>query len=487
MIYSSGKFDYYYDCSINKPMQKKNRKIQTYVLWLLDMLCATGAFWLATYLRYHNGEDFFVRELYSSVYASMLMLCTIIHFVFNQDKDFIKRGIIREAAIVLLYGILNTLGIITVAYLMHDPIGVSRYVLIMFFFLDLAITFFSRVAVKAYAKHIYRDELQLSKVIIIAEKDNMDRVVQHFETGLTYKVTGRIILDGDQVYGNINGNPISTTMDQLLSVMLPRSFDVVFINTPEHKPAELSQLICGIQDMGVECDYCLDLPDLGGRNSRFGIMGHYPVIMYSYDQMNPMALAVKRAVDIIGSLVGLAICGILFPFLAIAIKLDSPGPIFFEQTRIGRNGRRFKFYKFRSMRVDAEQQLSSLKDRNEVQGLMFKMENDPRVTRVGRFIRKTSLDEFPQFLNVLKNEMSLVGTRPPTEEEFEHYTEHYRRRLSMKPGITGLWQVSGRSEVKNFDDVVNWDLQYIDNWSLGLDARILLQTIAVVFTEKGAK
>lgn len=122
-----------------------------------------------------------------------------------------------------------------------------------------------------------------------------------------------------------------------------------------------------------------------------------------------------------------------------------------------------------------------------MQGLMFKMENDPRVTRVGRFIRKTSLDEFPQFLNVLKNEMSLVGTRPPTEEEFEHYTEHYRRRLSMKPGITGLWQVSGRSEVKNFDDVVNWDLQYIDNWSLGLDARILLQTIAVVFTEKGAK
>lgn len=306
-------------------MQKKNRQIQTYVLWLLDMACASIAFWLAAYLRYHNGNDFFMRELYNSMFTSLLLLCTIIHFVFNQDKDFIKRGIIREAAIVLLYGVLNTLGIITVAYLMHDPIGVSRYVLIMFFFLDLAISFFSRIAVKSYAKHIYRDELQLSKVIIIAEKDNIDRVIQHFETGLTYKITGRVILDGNLAYGNINGNPVSTTMDGLLNVMLLRSFDVVFINTPEHKPAELSQLISGIQDMGVECDYCIDLPDLGGRNLRIGIMGHYPVITYSYDQMNPMALVVKRIFDIIGSLIGLAICGILFPFLAIAIKLDSPG------------------------------------------------------------------------------------------------------------------------------------------------------------------
>ena len=191
--------------------------------------------------------------------------------------------------------------------------------------------------------------------------------------------------------------------------------------------------------------------------------------------------------DIIGGFVGLVLTGIITLFLAPAIKLDSPGPVFFSQTRIGKNGRRFKIYKFRSMYIDAEERLKDLQDQNEMSGLMFKMENDPRITKVGAFIRKTSLDEFPQFLNVLKGDMSLVGTRPPTESEFEQYNEHYRRRLSMTPGLTGLWQISGRSDIQDFDEVVKLDLQYIDNWSLTEDIRILLKTVYVVLFGKGAK
>ena len=196
---------------------------------------------------------------------------------------------------------------------------------------------------------------------------------------------------------------------------------------------------------------------------------------------------IKRLIDIIGSLAGLLITGIFYPFVALMIKLDSKGPVVFSQIRIGKNGRRFKIYKFRSMYTDAEERKKELSAQNEMQGLMFKIEDDPRITKVGKFLRKTSIDELPQFFNVLKGDMSLVGTRPPTEDEFEKYTPYYRRRLCMTPGLTGLWQVSGRSNVEDFDDVVKYDLHYIDHWSLSLDIKILFQTVLVVLFGKGAK
>ena len=154
---------------------------------------------------------------------------------------------------------------------------------------------------------------------------------------------------------------------------------------------------------------------------------------------------------------------------------------------IGKNGRRFKIYKFRSMYMDAEERKKELMEKNKMSGLMFKMDDDPRITKVGKFIRKTSIDEFPQFFNVLKGDMSLVGTRPPTEDEFKQYKARYKKRLAMKPGITGLWQVSGRSSITDFEDVVKLDVQYIENWSFGLDLKILLQTVLVVLKHDGAQ
>ena len=167
------------------------------------------------------------------------------------------------------------------------------------------------------------------------------------------------------------------------------------------------------------------------------------------------------------------------------IKRDG-GPAIFAQERVGTNGRKFKFYKFRSMRVDAEELKASLMKENTMEGGMFKVENDPRITPIGRFIRKTSLDELPQFWNVLKGDMSLVGTRPPTVDEYETYTPEQKKRLSFKPGITGLWQISGRSNIKNFDDVVKLDVAYIDEWTIWKDIEILLKTFKVVFQKDGA-
>lgn len=188
---------------------------------------------------------------------------------------------------------------------------------------------------------------------------------------------------------------------------------------------------------------------------------------------------VKRVIDVVGAVVGLGITAVLFVPIAVAIKLDSPGPIFFSQTRCGLMGRRFKVWKFRSMCVDAEARKAEVQ--NQAEGAIFKNDNDPRVTKVGRFLRRSSLDELPQFWNVLKGDMSLVGTRPPTAEEVERYEVPQWQRLDVKPGMTGEWQVSGRSQVRKFEDIINLDLRYQQNWSLMYDLKLILKTILILF------
>ena len=192
----------------------------------------------------------------------------------------------------------------------------------------------------------------------------------------------------------------------------------------------------------------------------------------------------KRSLDIVGSLVGLLILALVFVPITIAIKLDTQGPIFYSQERYGLQGRTFRLRKFRSMVVNAEQLKNQVT--NEASGLIFKNEQDPRVTRVGRFLRSTSLDELPQFWNVLVGEMSLVGTRPPTADEVAQYNERHWQRLNVKPGITGEWQVNGRSSVKDFEEVVNLDLRYQSQWYPLYDLVIILKTIYVIFARDGA-
>ena len=238
--------------------------------------------------------------------------------------------------------------------------------------------------------------------------------------------------------------------------------------------------------MGITCHYNVEMEELDLAGKTAGKFAGFAVMTFSLQYLDYRRVFVKRAVDIVGALVGLLITAVLFPFIALAIKLDSRGPVLFGQIRIGKNGRRIHIYKFRSMYVDAEEQKRKLESRNEMNGPIFKIENDPRITRVGKFLRKTSLDELPQFYNVLRGDMSLVGTRPPTEDEFERYNIHYRRRLCITPGLTGMWQVHGRGKVTDFDEVMKYDLEYIDNWSLTLDFKILIQTIFVVLFHKGA-
>ena len=227
-------------------------------------------------------------------------------------------------------------------------------------------------------------------------------------------------------------------------------------------------------------------------------IGDYTVLTSSINVATPKQLLYKRMMDIAGGLVGCILTLILTVIIGPIIYLKSPGPIFFSQIRIGLNGKRFKIYKFRSMYMDAEERKKELMSQNKMDGLMFKMDYDPRIIGsekkgkdgkpkgIGNFIRKTSLDEFPQFFNVLKGDMSLVGTRPPTVDEWEQYELHHRSRMSTKPGITGMWQVSGRSDITDFEEVVRLDTQYIENWSLGLDIKILLKTVVSVLKSEGS-
>ena len=263
--------------------------------------------------------------------------------------------------------------------------------------------------------------------------------------------------------------------------------DEVFVHLSSQTNLPINKIIKELEVMGVTVDLNINVFEMEIPVQReIERIGNYYTVSFSPKIHSFKQIFFKRVMDIVGAIVGLLITGIVTVFLAPALLIESPGPLFFSQVRVGKNGRRFKIYKFRSMYMDAEERKKELMSQNEMEGLMFKMENDPRVTKVGKFIRKTSIDELPQFWNILKGEMSLVGTRPPTEDEFLQYEGYHRRRLNMTPGLTGLWQVSGRSDTKNFEEIVAMDVEYIDNWSLKEDIKILFKTVGVVLKGKGA-
>lgn len=273
---------------------------------------------------------------------------------------------------------------------------------------------------------------------------------------------------------------LSVGRQQFQEYLLNHPADEVYFALPrrEQEPGlRIDDYLRFCERLGVPARVILNLGDIFEYfSSSYGQVEEMPVVTFHPPTLDPDRAAIKRTIDLAGAAVGLVVTGLLTPLIAIAVRLDSEGPVFFSQQRVGRNGRRFRIHKFRTMHVGAEQMKEELAELNEMEGPIFKVRDDPRVTRVGRWLRRFSLDELPQFWNVLQGEMSLVGTRPPTPEEVEQYDIWHYRRISIRPGITGLWQVSGRSAVTDFQRIVQLDLEYIDNWSLWLDLEILART-----------
>lgn len=463
-------------------MHSEHQLIKKTALFVVDCFSISISYLLASYLRFGQMAPISNR----SIFVFGLLFSVLFDFFTEWNDGFLTRNNTGEVGNVFFSNLYLFLAILAYNFAIQNSGGLSRTFVAAFFGLNFLMQLGTRTILKRVAPKYSALGQGPVRVLMIVEEKNRERVEKQFVSGTGHQVIGHIVINDHSACGEVENERIETSLNQLALALVQYSFDEVFIVTPDYSTDELRNLILDFENMGVTCRYGLDLPDLSSQK-KLTIYGNYPVVTYAINRIDPVELVFKRIGDILGAIIGLVLCGIIWLFVAPAIKLDSPGPVIFSQIRIGKNGRRFKFYKFRSMYIDAEERKKELMEKNEVNGLMFKINDDPRITKVGKFIRKTSLDEFPQFWNVLIGDMSLVGTRPPTEEEFEHYNEHYRRRLSMTPGITGLWQVSGRSDIKDFDEVVKLDLEYIDNWSIGLDIKILLETIGAIFRRKGAE
>ena len=332
-------------------------------------------------------------------------------------------------------------------------------------------------------KYLSLQKKYTHRILLVTTRARVERVLKQLSTYEYGYVSAVCIVDDEHFESS---NLTIVTLDNLVTYTTRSVVDQVVINLPSENFL-IADFVSQFEMMGLPVAVNIAALEFV-TNSEKAIQrfGNSSVVNFSTTFYRSSDVALKRMIDIIGSLFGLVICGIVSIFLVPLIKKDG-GPAIFAQDRVGRNGRIFKFYKFRSMRVDAEEIKKDLMSQNQMQGGMFKIENDPRVTKIGYFIRKTSLDELPQFWNVLKGDMSLVGTRPPTLDEYMKYTPEQKRRLSFKPGITGLWQISGRSNITNFDDVVKLDVTYLDGWTIWKDIEILLKTIKVVVMKDGAK
>lgn len=319
----------------------------------------------------------------------------------------------------------------------------------------------------------------IPRCIYVGSKDSYNKF-RYFMKKTTMQVNEIGYVSYDD---NNDGIEYIGSVSELEKIIRKYNIDQVYImQKRERDIVVIQQYIDLCIQMGVTCRVVVDIYRRRKSYSYNSSVGTYPVITYHTISLNNWELLVKRIFDIIFSLLAIIITSPIMLLTVVAIKLDSPGPALFKQVRVGKNGRHFKIWKFRSMYVDAEEMKHKLLSQNEVKdGMMFKMKNDPRITRVGRVIRKLSIDELPQFFNVLSGSMSFVGTRPPTLDEVEKYQTNQWRRISIKPGITGMWQVSGRSNIKDFNEVVRLDVEYIDSWNLLLDFKLLLKTVSVVF------
>lgn len=447
-------------------------------------------------------------------YFSVVIVSFIIIFTgFHNKINIHKRSKRAELFAVLRNSIITYLLIGAMLIILKSPIIDSRYLLVSSFLLFTLSSIISRYIIKRAVTGRYTKSKNAALAGIITTAQAAPEFVEAVQKDWSLRVTGIALLNNYADNSNIEGTnsaaatavkekamtiesicdvPVVATDENFIEWIRSSPLDEIFINIPSFNAEVMHPVIEELEDMGITVHINIPTIDKFIDSSKFNnisvnnFRGNL-VATFKPTEKSNTALVLKRIFDIVVGLLGCLVSLPIILITAIPLLIESPGPLIFKQQRVGKNGRLFYIYKLRSMYVDAEQRKAELMKNNKMDGFMFKMDDDPRITKVGKFIRKCSIDELPQFLNVVKGDMSLIGTRPPTVDEFEKYESRHKRRLSMRPGISGMWQVSGRSDIQDFEEVVRLDCKYIDEWSLALDIKILFKTVKVVLTHEGAE
>ena len=467
---------------------------------LLDMLCLQIAYILAYGISGY-GLNPYNQTIYRNIALVIELINLLVIFVYGTFNSVYKRGYYVEFAVTLKHAMFVVGLELLYLFMLQEGQNFSRLSLLLTFIIYIILTYLVRIYYKKYKKN-HTSKEKKNRLLLISDESGVSDLIKDIGNNIhsRYLVSGLVIVDKNLVGEKIEGIDVVADEESVANYVCQEWIDGVLIVLSEDSPYP-NELIDKLVETGVPVHYNVrNIVQEKGKKQLVEKLGDYVVITTSVNYVSTRQVLIKRLMDIVAGLVGciftLLACIVIGPIIYIA----SPGPIFFAQDRVGRNGKIFKMYKFRSMYMDAEERKAELMKSNQYgDARMFKLDFDPRIIGnkiladgrkkkgIGNFIRKTSLDEFPQFFNVLKGDMSLVGTRPPLLSETALYEPHHKVRLAIKPGITGMWQVSGRSNITDFEEVVKLDREYIENWNIGLDFKILLKTFLVVFKRDGSK
>ena len=454
---------------------------------LVDILLVTLAFILAYEMR-NRIEALYPMEAYlwPLVFGVAIwiggMYQSGMYASFRMKKAGEGLYLIYQTAYLGVFVYASLLFVLKITY-------VSRALVLMAFAFSMAILAVEKIALIIVLRRLRKRGFNYRNVLIVGTGPRAQKLVQaleeHREFGL--KIVGILDPDKGKVGQVILNHTVIGTLKDLPWVTREKIVDQVFFVVPRSWLGDIEQAVLYLERLGVRIDIAVDYFNMSITHAQQSEFFGIPFLSFESTPGNLLPLFIKRLMDIVLSGIAIVVLSPVFAITAVLIKLTSEGPVFFVQKRVSMNGRLFNLFKFRTMVKDAEEKLEDLQHLNEMDGPVFKITKDPRVTPVGAVLRKTSIDELPQLWNVFLGHMSLVGPRPPLPSEVEKYDDWQRRSLSMRPGITCLWQISGRNRITDFDEWARLDLEYIDNWSLWLDLKILLRTIPVVFLGTGAK
>jgi len=469
-------------------------KINHWAPWWVvvsDIVLINASVWLGYWVRY---ELQWFRDISYyhplSAYVPFALLFTVLTVLaFQVDRVYHRwRGCrwLDQVHRIINATAKSVVVVLAVTFVVQ-PLEYSRLLLIEAGVIAVVLLALSRMVQNGIVRWLRARGVGVSNVVIVgageAGRTVMRTIVARPELG--YKIAGFVDDDSQKGRTDIGRFKALGSTDNLARLLEEGTVDEVFITLPWMYHRKIMGIVHECERQQVNARIVPDLFQMSLSQVDVDDLGGVPLIGVREVGFGRGALLVKRGMDMVGAVAGLVLGAPFMALIALAIRLDSPGPVIFRQMRMGAGGKLFEIYKFRSMREGAEAELEQLRGLDEADGPIFKIHDDPRMTRMGRFLRRTSLDELPQLWNVLRGEMSLVGPRPPLPSEVSGYVEWHKKRLEVRPGMTGLWQVSGRS-LLSFDEMVLLDIYYIENWSLWLDLKIMLRTVPQILRGDGA-